>query len=100
MGIHFFPPLANAVSFFLLALDGSTMTEVGLVGITAILNGSDTPKRKVDNIDKRCQPFNTRLYLDSEFAWNTYFYDFVDGDASYSHCGETRRTGKLKFDAV
>lgn len=87
-----FPPLANAVSFFLLALNGSTLTGAGLVGITAILNGSDTPKRAVDNIDKRCQPFNTKLYLDPGFAWNTYFYDFIDGDVSYSHCDETRRS--------
>jgi len=95
-----FPPLVNAVSFFLLALDGSTVTEAGLVGMTAILNGSETPEQKVNNIDKRCQPFNTKLYLDSGFAWNTYFYDFLDGDASYSHCGETRRTGTVKFDTV
>jgi hypothetical protein len=79
-----FPPLANAVKFFLASLNGATLTKDGLVKITDILNGTD--QDKVANIDIRCQPFNTKLYCDLSFSWNKYFYDFLDGQVSYDHC--------------
>lgn len=79
-----FPPLANAISLFLLSLHGSTLTTDGLSKITEILNGND--QERVANIDIRCQPFNTKPYCDLGFAWNTYFYDFIDGQTTYDHC--------------
>lgn len=84
-----FPPLANAINLFLLSLNGSTLTKDGLVKLTEILNGTD--QKKVANIDIRCQPFNTKPYCDLGFAWNTYFYDFLDGQVSYDHCKAQRR---------
>ncbi|MCA6624244.1 MAG: zinc dependent phospholipase C family protein [Pseudanabaena sp. M165S2SP1A06QC] len=79
-----FPPLANAIKFFLISLNGATLTKDGLVEITNILNGTD--QEKVANIDIRCQPFNTKLYCDLTFSWNKYFHDFLDGQVSYDHC--------------
>jgi Zinc dependent phospholipase C len=84
-----FPPLANAINLFLLSLNGSTLTKDGLVKMTDILNGTD--QDKVANIDIRCQPFNTKPYCDLGFSWNTYFYDFLDGQASYTHCDKKPR---------
>lgn len=77
-----FPPLANAVQLYLLALQTATPTAEGLCQAATILNQSN-------NIDKRCQPFLTRPFCDTTFPWNQYFYDFLDGHNSYAHCGAT-----------
>jgi hypothetical protein len=61
-----FPPVADAVSLFLLALDGSAPTAPGLAGTFRTLG-------KADNIDGRNQPRAVAPYLDAAFPWDGRF---------------------------
>ncbi len=61
-----FPPLADAVHLFLLALHGAEPTRAGLNKAFAILD-------QADNIDGLGQPLKVRSYADAHFAWDRFF---------------------------
>ncbi|HEY5996143.1 MAG TPA: hypothetical protein VIU29_03940, partial [Candidatus Deferrimicrobiaceae bacterium] len=63
---HAFPPVADAVSLFLLALDGAAPTSPGLAKAFRTLG-------QADNVDGRNQPRSVAPYEDGAFPWDDRF---------------------------